>query len=170
MDAAVSAVKQKRYADREKLTILVNNNHQQEVCLSEWLYPCQHVRCFSVYKDSTLGKKLVQRNTNHKWRHIHVHDECMKTLTTVVLFQLNLYTAYIFHTGVKGERKAARRDQSVSNSFHFSLLSRAASANQNVTAPHCGTYWYYIFNPPQYREQLQFNMHGSCRKVSTAID
>lgn len=31
----------------------------------------------------------------------------------------------------------------VSNSFHISLLSRAASANQNVTAPHCGTHWYY---------------------------
>lgn len=70
----------------------------------------------------------------------------MKTLTTVVLFQLNLYTAYIFHTGVKGERKRKMPVEirlRVSNSFHVSLLSRAASANQNVTAPHCGTYWYY---------------------------
>lgn len=39
MDDAVSAVKQKLYADREKLTILVNNNHQEGgwvcVCVCE---------------------------------------------------------------------------------------------------------------------------------------
>lgn len=41
MDDAVSAVKQKLYADREKLTILVNNNHQEggreggSVCVCE---------------------------------------------------------------------------------------------------------------------------------------
>lgn len=80
----------------------------------------------------------------------------MKTLTTVVLFQLNLYTVYIFHTGVKGERKrkTAHRDRTLSikqlshNNTHndlkqISFLSQAASVNQNVTAPHCGTYWYY---------------------------
>lgn len=33
----------------------------------------------------------------------------MKTLTTVVLFQLNLYTAYTFHTGVKGEREKEKQ-------------------------------------------------------------
>lgn len=112
MDAAVSAVKQKLYADREKLTI--SNRVRVCMCVWAWLYPCQHVRCFSVYKDSTLGKKLVQRNTNHKWRHIHVHDECMKTLTTVVYFSW-IYIQPIFFTLVLKEREK----QSVSNSFHF---------------------------------------------------
>lgn len=183
MDDAVSAVKQKLYADREKLTILVNNNHQEggRVCVCvwawAWLYPCQHVRCFNVYNDSTLGKKLVQRNTDHKLLHIHVHDECMKTLTTVVLFQLNLYTAYIFHTGVKGERKrkTARGDQTQS----IKQLSHQSSFPGCLCESECDctTLWHilvlhgwsYIFNPPQYREQLQFNMHGSWSKVSIAI-
>lgn len=44
IDDAVSAVKQKLYADREKLTILVNNNHQQ-VCVCVCVSTCTMFQC-----------------------------------------------------------------------------------------------------------------------------
>lgn len=52
MDDAVSAVKQKLYVDREKLTILVNNNHQEGgrvcVCVWAWEPDCILVNMYDV--------------------------------------------------------------------------------------------------------------------------